>query len=291
MTPHPLGGEVSNPQSLNRYAYVLNNPTTFVDPLGLTEQVLPGCDPSDPEACGPPPCNPFTDIECNPGCSIGNPNCTPGCGALGIGFPCGPIGPPGGIRVGGGGSPSGAGTASTAPPLADTVGNASFPMGSNVCAIWIPTDAWPPQVVVWGCGQSLFWPAIGTAVAVGAGVVAWLNPFGSASGPALPEWGRLPGDIAGCEASTLAEDFGTGAGELIPYFSVFSYLPSSPYFLGAWGSLLETATIKGGVLQAVKAIPGAAEVVPAVEQGSFVVGGLLTGAASLMDLSARVKCY
>ena len=43
MTPHPLGGEVSNPQSLNRYAYVLNNPTTFVDPLGLFEAVPPGC--------------------------------------------------------------------------------------------------------------------------------------------------------------------------------------------------------------------------------------------------------
>ncbi len=35
MTPDPLGGDVTNPQSLNRYAYALNNPTTFVDPLGL----------------------------------------------------------------------------------------------------------------------------------------------------------------------------------------------------------------------------------------------------------------
>jgi RHS repeat-associated protein len=34
MSPDPLGGTVGNPQSLNRYAYVLNNPASFVDPWG-----------------------------------------------------------------------------------------------------------------------------------------------------------------------------------------------------------------------------------------------------------------
>ena len=32
MTPDPTGGDVTNPQSLNRYAYVTNNPTSLTDP-------------------------------------------------------------------------------------------------------------------------------------------------------------------------------------------------------------------------------------------------------------------
>jgi RHS repeat-associated protein len=34
-SPDPVGGDITNPQSLNRYAYVMNNPTTLTDPLGL----------------------------------------------------------------------------------------------------------------------------------------------------------------------------------------------------------------------------------------------------------------
>jgi RHS repeat-associated protein len=34
-SPDPLGGELTNPQSLNRYSYVLNNPLRFTDPTGL----------------------------------------------------------------------------------------------------------------------------------------------------------------------------------------------------------------------------------------------------------------
>lgn len=37
MGPDPLQGNIGNPQSLNRYAYVLNNPGNLIDPLGLCE--------------------------------------------------------------------------------------------------------------------------------------------------------------------------------------------------------------------------------------------------------------
>jgi RHS repeat-associated protein len=36
MSPDPVAIGCTNPQSLNRYAYVLNNPTTLADPLGLS---------------------------------------------------------------------------------------------------------------------------------------------------------------------------------------------------------------------------------------------------------------
>jgi RHS repeat-associated protein len=50
-SPDPLGGDVTNPQSLNLYAYVANNPTTSIDPLGLCSSVGPGggfdCSPEE----------------------------------------------------------------------------------------------------------------------------------------------------------------------------------------------------------------------------------------------------
>jgi RHS repeat-associated protein len=35
MSPDPLGGRMLDPQTLNKYAYVRNNPTTLIDPTGM----------------------------------------------------------------------------------------------------------------------------------------------------------------------------------------------------------------------------------------------------------------
>jgi RHS repeat-associated protein len=35
MSPDPLGGKLIDPQTFNKYSYVRNNPTTFIDPTGL----------------------------------------------------------------------------------------------------------------------------------------------------------------------------------------------------------------------------------------------------------------
>jgi len=53
LSPDPLGGDISNPQSLNRYAYVWNNPLNLVDPSGLTPEFGdPGFCTADQQTCG-----------------------------------------------------------------------------------------------------------------------------------------------------------------------------------------------------------------------------------------------
>jgi RHS repeat-associated protein len=46
MSPDPIMGNPSNPQSWNRYAYVINSPVNFIDPLGLSCEDL-----KDPTPC------------------------------------------------------------------------------------------------------------------------------------------------------------------------------------------------------------------------------------------------
>lgn len=58
ISPDPAGLAAANPtspQSWNRYAYVVNNPLSFVDPLGLDSQTCsPGQQPPRPDlVCGP----------------------------------------------------------------------------------------------------------------------------------------------------------------------------------------------------------------------------------------------
>ncbi|MFQ5684739.1 MAG: peptidoglycan DD-metalloendopeptidase family protein, partial [Candidatus Binatia bacterium] len=77
MTPDPLAGTIRNPQSLNRYAYVLNDPINLIDPLGLTH-------PTGPPGGG--------DDDCAPGCTknlLGVCQCDSGFDASDPGLPDG----------------------------------------------------------------------------------------------------------------------------------------------------------------------------------------------------------
>lgn len=46
LSPDPIRGSASRPQSWNRYAYALNNPVTLVDPSGLSSEDASDCTPA-----------------------------------------------------------------------------------------------------------------------------------------------------------------------------------------------------------------------------------------------------
>jgi len=54
VSPDPRAGSIFNPQSLNRYAYVLNNPTTLNDPLGSCANLPQGWAWGDAVNCKSP---------------------------------------------------------------------------------------------------------------------------------------------------------------------------------------------------------------------------------------------
>lgn len=49
MSPDPMGGHLEDPQTLNRYAYARNNPTSLTDPTGL-DSYLMTCSPKSAQS-------------------------------------------------------------------------------------------------------------------------------------------------------------------------------------------------------------------------------------------------
>jgi RHS repeat-associated protein len=106
LSTDPLGGSASDPQSLNRFAYVENDPINLTDPTGLFINPDPGdpggggggCDPSVDPTCGGG-CDPSIDPTCG-GCDPSDPTCGGGGGSSPTptywpaepagGFPAGP---------------------------------------------------------------------------------------------------------------------------------------------------------------------------------------------------------
>jgi RHS repeat-associated protein len=88
MQVDPIGGDITDPQSLNRYSYVVNDSINFIDPLGLKEISL-GCDLTSQGCLA---CSYYDD-------ETGDPRITVTCHGLPS---IGPGGPP--QPVGGGGS-------------------------------------------------------------------------------------------------------------------------------------------------------------------------------------------
>ena len=82
-SPDPLGGDISDPQSLNRYPYVLNSPLNLVDPVGLSDcpDMKPTCGDDWIDLCnGSPGVDLFGGIPGGGGCGA-IPGCPNGVGA------------------------------------------------------------------------------------------------------------------------------------------------------------------------------------------------------------------
>jgi RHS repeat-associated protein len=241
-SPDPLGGDVTNPQSLNRYAYVLNNPMTLTDPLGLGSEECSQSNEGEGD-CGDPCDNVnYVGAECG---GDGWPSGWPIWGGGGGGG--GPIPPSSGGNTGAGSTAGSAGNAAfggllTCTQVTVTVGGVQYPTGTVQCfptplAVLTPwaaaflgdlfssatlTTTWNSLTSSNGCINQ-FWTNFGSS----------LNPI-----PTLPSAGDLVQPVASAWSayrlnSALAyaasrTNYLGGQGLLYPFKStVFSNLMSS----------------------------------------------------------------
>ncbi|MCL5256863.1 MAG: hypothetical protein M1319_03585 [Chloroflexi bacterium] len=154
LSPDPTGGDVMHPQSLNRYAYVSNNPATLDDPLGLFEED-PMCNDASyaishadcsGEGLG---CNPLVSYVCN------------------LEVLCQQFGYCGGGSVGGGGAPAPPSPPPAGQPPLGGMGNALQPYPTPIIFNW----PWAIRVTSWG------WPYINVALQGALPVLGAVNPW------------------------------------------------------------------------------------------------------------------
>jgi RHS repeat-associated protein len=186
LSPDPVGGDPANPQSLNRYGYVLNNPTMLTDPTGL---------------CADFDFN-FTYLDPNTGRPMVDSNGIP---LTGVHVDSGPCPPPplppsyignllcsmmgtcgydnGGILVGGGGT-GGGDTGSSTPPAVDSskpANNALRPCSASTSSTSIWSGNATTNIATVAAGA-----AIGGAIGgpVGAALGATIGSFFGVGGTA-----------------------------------------------------------------------------------------------------------
>jgi len=171
MHPDPAGlaaVDPTNPQSLNRYTYVLNNPLALIDPSGLNDCIngYIGCNCNEDES----DCSHDFFGPGNPGngCNPSDVSCVGIGGGIGIGV---------GIGLGGGGNPpqTGGGTNPPIPPPNNPgttfpgipigqIACVSVPPGAPPICLRTPWPAWLIALVAGGGASVAVVPAVASAL-------------------------------------------------------------------------------------------------------------------------------
>ena len=198
LSPDPLAGDISNPQSLNRYTYVLNNPTSLIDPSGQGSNT--GCSNAQDfwgcvhqYYCGSVSCQYLNEV----GSFLADPFQLQGIPVVAYGN--------GWIPVNGSGFPG--------PSFSGTYAFGGFSADTrlNVTGYWGPTS-------LGYLGDAFVW--------LGADSSQFTNPSPPAQDPTSLKVNEQSYQQA-CHASFLMNNGGPGVQALVNNFSLFSYVPPS----------------------------------------------------------------